>query len=498
MNRCLTLILQLAPASLRCATGFALLAVSLGMAAVSHPALSAQPNVLFIIVDDLTTTLGCQGNAHVRTPGMDALAARGVRFDHAYTQFALCNPSRCSFLTGCYPEKTGVMDLSTSLRKALPNVVTLPQHFKDHGYATGRVGKVFHVPDPKTKLDVELGSALHKDNEILVEAKTADDPGDKPRSKSKGEGYNRTYAASARPASDFTDYAIADDAIATLEQFKARPFFLAVGFIRPHTPFVAPKAFFDAVDKKALTLPPFYRDGGEDLAQLPRASLRPNNNVFRYAAPTREEARDAMQAYLASTSFVDSQIARVLARLKELHLEENTIVVLTGDHGYQLGEHGLWAKQTLFEGANHVPLLIAAPGVKPGARSGLAEQVDIYPTLCDLAGLPRPKHLQGRSLKPMLEDPAARGRQTAVSTMIAPHTKQKGHSLRTDAFRYIAWEGGEELLYDLRTDPDELHNLAAQPAQAERMTRMRQRLAAHLKNVDGPTLLKPEHEARKP
>jgi uncharacterized sulfatase len=448
------------------------------------PALfAAPPNVLFIIVDDLTTTLGCYGNAHVRTPGMDALAARGVRFDRAYTQFALCNPSRCSFLTGCYPEKTGVMDLTTSLRKALPNEVTLPQHFKNNGYATGRVGKVFHVPDPKSKLDVELGSALHRDNEILTEAKTANDPDDKPRTKAKGDGYNRTYAASSRPAAEFTDYAIADDAIATLEQFKAKPFFLAVGFIRPHTPFVAPKAFFEAIDKTQLTLPPFYRDGGEDLAHLPKASLRPNNNVFRYAAPTPEEARDALQAYLASTSFVDSQIARVLAKLDVLHLAENTIVVLTGDHGYQLGEHGLWAKQTLFEGANHVPLIIVAPGVKPGTRSGLAEQVDIYPTLCDLAGLPKPKHLQGRSLKPMLDDPSAKGKQVAISTMIAPHTKQRGHSLRTDAFRYIAWEGGEELLYDLRTDADELHNLAKQPAQAERMNRMRERLAAHLKNV---------------
>ena len=445
-----------------------------------------KPNVLFIIVDDLTTTLGCYGNAQVRTPGMDALAARGVRFEHAYTQFALCNPSRCSFLTGCYPEKTGVMDLSTSLRKALPEVMTLPQHFKNHGYATGRVGKVFHVPDPETKLDVELGSALHKDNEILVEAKTASDPKDIPRSKAKDEGYNRTYAASARPAADFTDYAIADDAIATLEQFKKNPFFLAVGFIRPHTPFVAPKSFFEAIDRGKLTLPPFYREGGEVLTRLPKASLRPNNNVFRYAPPTREEARDAMQAYLASTSFVDSQVGRVLAKLKDLRLEENTIVVLTGDHGYQLGEHGLWAKQTLFEGANHVPLLIAAPGVKPGIRAGLAEQVDIYPTLCDLAGLPKPDHLQGRSLKPMLDDPAAKGKQIAISTMVAPHMKQTGHSVRTDAFRYIAWEGEEELLYDLRTDPDELHDLAKSPLQAERLTRMRQRLAAHLKTVSAP------------
>ena len=444
---------------------------------------SSRPNVLFIIVDDLTTTLGCYGNTHVHTPGMDALAERGVRFEHAYTQFALCNPSRCSFLTGCYPEKTGVMDLSTSLRKALPEVVTLPQHFKNHGYATGRVGKVFHVPDPKTKLDVELGSALHKDNEILAEAKAANDPEDQPRSKAKGDSFNRTYAASARPAEEFTDYAIADDAITTLEQFKEKPFFLAVGFIRPHTPFVAPKSFFEAIDKSQLTLPPFYREGGEVVTHLPKASLRPNNNVFRYAPPTREEARDAMQAYLASTSFVDSQVGRVLAKLRELRLEQNTIVVLTGDHGYQLGEHGLWAKQTLFEGANHVPLLIAAPGVKPGTRSGLAEQVDIYPTLCDLAGLPKPTHLQGRSLKPMLDDPAAKGRQLAISTMVAPHTQQRGHSLRTDAFRYIAWEGGEELLYDLRSDPDELHNLAQVPAQGERMKRMRERLAAHLQRV---------------
>ncbi|MBL9117027.1 MAG: sulfatase-like hydrolase/transferase [Verrucomicrobiaceae bacterium] len=450
---------------------------------IPNASFAEKPNVLFIIVDDLTTTLGCYGNAHVRTPGMDALAARGVRFDRAYTQFALCNPSRCSFLTGCYPEKTGVMDLTTSLRKALPEVVTLPQHFRIHGYATGRVGKVFHVPDPKTKLDVELGSALHRDNEILTEAKAANDPDDKPRTKAKGDGYNRTYAASSRQAVDFTDYAIADDAIATLEQFKEKPFFLAVGFIRPHTPFVAPKAFFEGIDKTKLTLSPFYREGGEDLAQLPNASLRPNNNVFRYAAPTRDEARDALQGYLASTSFVDSQVARVLEKLGELRLAEKTIVVLTGDHGYQLGEHGLWAKQTLFEGANHVPLIISAPGVKPGARSGLAEQVDIYPTLCDLAGLPKPKHLQGRSLKTMLDNPSAKGKQVAISTMIAPHTKQTGHSVRTDAFRYIVWEGGEELLYDLRSDPDELHNLAKVPAQGERIARMRQRLAAHLKAI---------------
>ena len=447
-----------------------------------------KPNVLFIIVDDLTTTLTCMGNPSVHTPHMDALAARGVRFDHAYTQFALCNPSRCSFLTGCYPERTKVFDLVTSLRGGLPKEVTLPQAFKNRGYVAGRIGKVFHVADPKTKLDVELGAPLHKDTALFEDAKAENDPDDKPHGQAKGEGYNRAWAASSKPDSEFTDYQIASDAISTLEEFKNKPFFLAVGFIRPHTPYVAPKPYYDAIDKSKLVLPPFYREGGKDLSKLPPSSLRPNNNVFRYASPTLGEAHDAMQAYLAAASFADAQVGRVLAKLKELHLEENTIVLLTGDHGYQLGEHGLWAKQTLFEGGTHVPLIIAAPGVKPGVRDGLVEQVDIYPTLCHLAGLPLPKHLQGRSLKPMLESPDANGKQMAISTMVATNTKLIGHSVRTDAFRYIEWDEGRggELLYDLRNDPDELHDLSKAPAQAERMARMRQRLAAHLKAVSSP------------
>lgn len=461
----------------------ALLALFVGAAPAAE-----KPNVLFIIVDDLTTTLTCMGNPNVHTPQMDALAARGVRFDHAYTQFALCNPSRCSFLTGCYPERTKALDLVTSLRGGLPKEVTLPQQFKNNGYVAGRIGKVFHVPDPKTKLDVELGAPLHKDTALFEDAKAENDPDDKPHGTAKGEGFNRAWAASSKPATEFTDYQIASDAISTLEQFKDKPFFLAVGFIRPHTPYVAPKPYFDAIDKSKIVLPPFYREGGEDVSKMPPSALRANNNVFRYADPTRDEARDAMQAYLAATSFVDSQVGRVLAKLKKLRLEENTIVVLTGDHGYQLGEHGLWAKQTLFEAGTHVPLIVAAPGVKPGVRNGLVEQVDIYPTLCQLAGLPLPKHLQGRSLKPMLESPDAKGKQVAISTMVSTRTKLIGHSVRTDAFRYIEWDEGRggEQLFDLRNDPDELHDLAKAPAQAERMTRMRQRLAAHLKTIAKP------------
>jgi uncharacterized sulfatase len=448
---------------------------------------AAQPNILFIIVDDMTTTMSCQAWPGAKTPNLDALAARGVRFEKAYCQFAVCNPARASFLTGCYPEKTKVMDLEASFRTALPEVETLPQHFKQNGYAIAAVGKVFHVPDPKTEFDIVHRTPLALDQNILHDAKK-NDSSDPPRGKGKRRDYNRTYAASKRPDADFTDYQLAERTIATLADFKGRPFCLTVGFIRPHTPFVAPQWAFDAIDRSQIKLPPFYTDAGEDTSKLPKHALRPNNNVFRYAPPTREQALDAMHAYLAAVHFVDHQIGRILTELDRLGLTDSTIIALTGDHGYQLGEHGLWAKQTLFEGANHVPLIFTAPGVKPGVRSGLAEQVDIYPTLCDLAALPLPKHLQGRSLKPMLDDPDAKGREIAISTMIATHTKLIGHSIRTDAFRYIAWDEGRggEQLYDLRTDPDELHNLATKPMQAERMTRMRTRLAAHLKAVTAP------------
>ena len=201
------------------------------------------------------------------------------------------------------------------------------------------------------------------------------DLSDPPRVRGKTRQYNRNYAASRRPDRDFTDYQIADDAIAALEAFREHPFFLAVGFIRPHTPYVAPQAFFDRIDPRTITLPAFYQPGGENLADVPKAALRPNNNVFVFEAASVAHAREARRAYLASTAFVDAQVGRVLAKLTELGLDRNTIVLLTGDHGYQLGEHGLWAKQTLFEEGTRVPLIVSAPGIRPGVSKGLVEQV---------------------------------------------------------------------------------------------------------------------------
>ncbi len=453
-----------------------------------------RPNVLFIIVDDLTTTLSCYGDKVAHTPNMDALAARGVRFEHAYTQFALCNPSRCSFLTGCYPERTQVYDLSTSLRVGLPEVVTLPQAFKNAGYLSGRIGKVFHVPDPKTKLDTELTAPLNLDNIILRESKLAQesegDLSDPVRTKGRKDvTYNKPYGPSNHPDKDFTDYEIATRAINSLDAWKDKTFFLAVGFIRPHTPYVAPKIFFDQVDRKQITLTPFYQEGGENLSLVPKAALRPNNNVFSLKQANAVESIDAHQAYVASAAWADSQVGRVLNKLKELHLDENTIVILTGDHGYQLGEHGLWAKQTLFEGSCHVPLIVAAPGIKPAVCKGLVEQVDIYPTLTGLAGLETPKSVQGTSLQSLLLDPSGKGKPVVFSTMISTHTKFMGHSVSTDRFRYIEWDEGRAgyQLYDHESDPDELNNLAGKPIQVDRLKRMQTRLAAHLKSVTAET-----------
>lgn len=467
---------------------FALLFAPLVTLSAAPAAPAAKPNVLFIIVDDLGTMLSSYGDSRVQTPHMDALAARGVRFERAYCQFPLCNPARASFLTGAYPEATRVTDLATSFRTALPEVVTLPQFFKNHGYQTGRIGKVFHVPDEQTTVDVDLRAPLAKDNEILDEAKAQRDAADKARPGPRGKKqYNREFAASSRPDKDFTDYEIADRAIATLDRFRqtGNPFFLAVGFIRPHTPYVAPQSFFDAVDRRRITLPAFYRDSGEDLSLVPKHALRPNNNVFRFAPPSRDEAIDAVHAYLASTAFVDAQVGRVLAQLKAQGLDSNTIVVLTGDHGYQLGEHGLWAKQTLFEGSTRVPLIFAAPGVKPGASRGLVEQVDIYPTLAHLAGFELPAHLQGQSLRPLLADPQAAGKPAAFGMMQATHTQAFGRCVRTDRYRYIVWDEGRggEQLYDLQADPDELRNVAADPRHAAALADLRQHLSAHVQRV---------------
>ncbi len=467
-------------------TGLGLVSVFVLLAGSSERAISwentGSPNVLFVIVDDMTTTIAAQGHPAAVTPNLDALAKSGVRFDRAYCQFSVCNPARQSFLTGCYPQTTGVFDLSTSFRVALPDAVSLPQHFGANDYRTGLVGKIFHVPDPKTEVDKKVGSFLRSDQRILDEEKQND-----PTDTARGEkhAYNRPYAASDRPDSEFTDHQIADGALEVIREFQGEPFFLAVGFIRPHTPYVAPQWAFDAIDRDKIVLPPYYRGEGEDTAVLPKAALRPNNNAFRYEPPTREQAIDATHAYLAAVHFVDHQLGRLVAELEKLGLKENTIIALTGDHGYHLGEHGLWAKQTLFEAGNHVPLIFAGPGIVPGVSKALVEQVDIFPTLSDLAGLPKLEQWEGVSLAPWIEDPKSKGRIAVFSSMRAPLGRGKlasGHSVRNARYRYIEWDGGKSgtLLYDLIKDPDEQVNLAGQAEHSRMERRLQKLLRDHL------------------
>jgi uncharacterized sulfatase len=309
---------------------------------------------------------------------------------------------------------------------------------------------------------------------------------DPPHTTADGEHlYNRCHAPSGRPDRDFTDHRIADDSIETLERFRDRPFFLAVGFIRPHTPFVAPRRFFSALDPSMIAMPEFYQARGEDVSRVPAVALRPNNNVFRFQPPTPSEAREARRAYLAATAWVDFQIGRVLAKLTELGLDDRTVVLLTSDHGYHLGEHGLWAKQTLFEEGTRVPLIVVAPGVKPGVCAGLVEQVDIYPTLAGLAGITVPDHVQGTALRPMLENPASRGKSVVYSTMVSKRDGCLGRSCRTERFRYVEWDEGRSgrQFYDHEIDPHELTNLADDPRHADSIQGLRARLVGHLNEV---------------
>jgi len=437
----------------------------------------ARPNVLFIAVDDLNNDLGTYGHPLVRSPNIDRLAGRGVRFDRAYTQFPLCSPSRTSLLTGLRPDSARVYDLRTHFRSTVPQVVTLPQLFRQNGYRSARVGKIYHynVPsgigtdgldDPASWDTVVNPIGRDKEHEETITSPT-------------GRPLGAAISWREGPGTDEeqTDGKVATAAIRLLEANRGRPFFLAVGFFRPHTPYVAPKRYFDMYPLSTVGAPP---DPTADLTDVPPAALwvaTPN-----YALPA-DTLRRAIQAYYASISFMDAQVGRVLTALDSLGLTENTIVVLWGDHGYLLGEHGQWQKQSLFEPSARVPLLIAAPSVRGGAASSrIVESLDVYPTLAELAGLPAPKQLQGRSLRPLLADVEARWPYPAY-TQVRRGTGPgmfMGRSVRTDRWRYTEWDEGRRgsELYDHVVDPQERTNLAADPRHAATVAELRRVLRA--------------------
>jgi len=455
-----------------------------------------RPNVLFIVSDDLNCFLGCYGDPIVKTPHIDRLAARGVRFERAYCTFPLCGPSRNSFLTGLYPNATGIQTNGQIFRQSIPKQLSMPQAFRLAGYFAARVGKMYHYNVP-----MSVGTNGHDDPgswELEINPAGVDRLEEEPKIFSLEPGkFGGTLSWYASPKGDraHTDGIMADDAAWVLERCgrdRSRPFFLAVGFYRPHTPYVAPKTpYFEMYPEAKM---PLVAGVAEDQKDVPKAAL--GSRKAEQDRMTDDERRRAMQAYLASISFLDAQVGRVLDALDKHGLADDTVVVFTSDHGYHMGEHGLYQKMSLFEESARVPLLIAAPGrcQAGGVAQAPVSQVDMFPTLAALCGIEPPKNLQGQSLVPLLADPAAAGRGWAV-TQVARGNRSRasqpqeagakgnqffGYSLRTPRWRYTEWDEGREgrELYDHDADPKELTNLAAVPAHAATVAELSQQLAA--------------------
>jgi iduronate 2-sulfatase len=455
---------------------------------------AAPPNVLLILVDDLKPALGCYGDTAAKTPGIDRLAARGMRFDLAYCNQAVCAPSRFTLMLGSRSTSTGLYGLGSRLREKWPAAVTMPQHFARHGgYLTQSIGKVFHighgnegdptsfsVPHFKDKVIEYLDPAsTHGGQLTREEALFTNQKLDQIRSLPRGAAFEAPAAAD----DDYADGRVAAETIKRLQNVK-QPFFIAAGFVRPHLPFCAPGKYWDMHDPAKLPMPAF-----EELpAGSPKVAHKRGGEIAAYdPVPERDDAvfssdlkRRLIHGYYAATSYVDAQIGRVIDALDRGGLADNTIIVLWGDHGFHLGDLGIWTKHTNYEQANRIPLLIIAPGVtKPGSSTRqLAESVDIFPTLAELAALSAPagpQPVDGVSLVPVLKDPAARVRDHAYHCF----PKQKmGRAIRTERHRLVEWkkpgarpENAEIELYDYVADPRETKNLAAEQPEAVKQLR---------------------------
>lgn len=431
------------------------------LGALASSALAATPpgklNVLLIAVDDLRDTLGCYGNTAVQTPHIDRLAARAVRFDRAYVQYTVCNPSRSSFLTGLRPDQTGVTDNRTLLRDRLPDVVTLPQLLKEDGRHAAAFGKIFHLGGGRDAalrakwmdLPRSWHTAQSYEATALGRRKIAG------RDLTDGKLDWCTWGAMDGGDDDQPDGQIAGAVSAEIERLGDRPWIIAAGFMKPHDPFVAPKKYFDLYPEG--TLPLHRPPAGQTPA--PPLAVGFGDLGAAFAQFTDRERQEFLRAYYACTSFMDAQVGRVLATLDRLQLWDKTIVIFLGDHGYHLGERAWWNKNTLYERSCRAPLLIAAPGVKPGVARGLVEFVDLYPTLADLCGLAPPPNLAGQSLRALLRDPAGPGKPAAFT--LVTRGPRRGDSIRTDRWRFTRWSDGAVELYDHSTDPEEDRNLAS-------------------------------------
>jgi arylsulfatase A-like enzyme len=446
-------------------------------------------NVLFIAVDDLRTSLGCYGHEMVRSPHIDRLAREGLVFERAYCQQAICMASRASLLSGYRPD-VGEIYRNGALYKQIPDALSLNRHFLANGYATQSIGKVYHH-----KSDEKVGwsrGAYHPKGDwegrgyVTEAGKACARAYDEQNPRAERSGMGPAFECADVADNAYADGLSADKAIEALNELKDTPFFLAVGFHKPHLPFNAPKKYWDLYDPSKIPLAknPFLPEGAPKIALTKWGELRGYHGMPRTGDMPDDLARQLIHGYFACVSYTDAQIGRLLDELDRLGLRENTIVVLWGDHGWKLGEHSMWCKHTNFELDTHAPLIVSAPGMAArGMRTrALTEFVDIYPTLCELCGLELPAHLQGASAAPLLDDPARPWKRAAFSQY--PQGRVMGYSMRTDTHRYTEWrditkqEVEARELYDHRTDPEENVNVVDRAENRELVERLSEMLRA--------------------
>ncbi|MGC4233433.1 MAG: sulfatase [Niabella sp.] len=436
-------------------------------------------NVLFIIADDLNCNLGAYDHYLVKTPNIDKLAKTGMLFTNAFCNYPLCGPSRGSIMTGLYPDQTGHYKLRDYIRQHVPDVVTMSQNFMNQGYVAARVGKIYHYDNPR-----DIGTPGHDDsaswNERYYPRGIDKDMENKIFTlKPKAFGATLSWLAADGRDEDHTDGKVATKAITLLAKYKSEktPFFLGVGFYKPHTPYVAPAKYFDLYDAASIKVP--HIDSGY-FATLPKPAVAGLQYYKDQLNLPDSLARHAIQAYYATISFLDAQVGRVLDALDSLGLRDNTIVVFTSDHGYHMGEHGYYQKNTLFEDSDRIPMIVSYPGMKHKGKisSSIVEIIDLYPTLSDLAGLKIPGYVVGRSFKKVLNDPGQKTRNSALSQISG------GYTLRTPDYRYTRWGmGGPDMieLYDRGSDPGEMNNLAKDRQHEDLIKKLDAQLTARIK-----------------
>jgi iduronate 2-sulfatase len=429
----------------------------------------------------------------VQSPNIDRLAERGTVFTRAYCQQAVCSPSRTSLLTGRRPDTTRIYNLEDHFRDTIPDVITLPQQFKLNGYHSQGMSKVYHGGlDDKESWSVphwrpSRPGYLKPETRALMQRLVEE-------ARAKGVDVRNQRQRPRGPAwedpdvqdNELADGATADHAIETLREIKGGPFFLAVGFLKPHLPFVAPKRYWDLYDPSGIELAdnPFAPQDAPQYALSNWGELRNYYGMPKEGPVTDEQARQLIHGYYACTSYTDAQIGRVVAELERLGLRDNTVIVLWGDHGWQLGEHGMWCKHTNFETSVHSPLIISVPGQQAATCGALVEFVDIYPTLCEACGLPLPEGLEGTSFMPLVEDPKRPWKRAAFSQYprsIPGQGRSMGYSMRTDRYRFTEWsvpDKGfvEHELYDHEVDPKENVNIAGRPENAELVKQLAEQL----------------------